>query len=100
MSRPRSGRAAMLVVGVAVAATRVARGAVRDAVARSDELPVDEDVVHDREADAVQVLVRGGIGALIVEERDPPDPPPPRNPTQLLTPAEPTPPPLAPTLAP
>src|SRR5258708_37995864 len=84
----------MLVVVVAVAATRFARGAISNAGARSDELPVDEDVVHDREADAVQVLVRGGIGALIVDERDARDPAARRNRRKLLSRGEASPRPL------
>src|SRR5258708_12124301 len=88
----------MLVVVVAVAATRFARGAISNAGARSDELPVDEDVVHDREADAVQVLVRGGIGALIVDERDARDPAARRNRRKLLSRGEASPRPLGPIL--
>src|SRR2546430_12146589 len=58
------------IVLVVAAVLPVTRGAVGNAGARSDELPVDEDVVHDREADAVRVLRRGRIGALVVEDRD------------------------------
>src|SRR5258708_29405364 len=84
----------MLVVVVAVAATRFARGAISNPGARSDELSVDEDVVHNREADAVQVLVRGSIGALIVDERDAHDPAARRNRRKLLSRGEASPRPL------
>src|SRR2546425_6369047 len=77
-----SGPPILLVVA---AVLPVARGAVGDAGARSDELPVDEDVVHDREADAVRVLRRGRIGALVVEERDAHDRAAGRNGRKLLS---------------
>src|SRR5437773_1870105 len=50
---------AVVAILIAAAALRVARGAVGDAGARPDELPVDEDVVHDREA------VERGVAAVV-----------------------------------